>query len=118
MSEIDVITFNNLPEAVKHLIKDVEEIKNLLLNQSASRKPLISNGGAENDILNVEDVAKIMSIKKSTVYNLTCKRQIPYFKRGGRIYFDRVEITEWIRNDRRKTIKELQDEANLAIRKK
>ncbi len=112
MSEIDLITFDNLPEAVKHLIKDVEEIKNLLLNQSASRKPIINKGGADNDILNVEDVAKILDIEKGTVYNLTHKRQIPYFKRGGRIYFDRVEITEWIRSDRRKTVRQLQDETN------
>lgn len=118
MSEIDVITFNNLPEAVKHLIKDVEEIKNLLLNQSVSKKPIINKEGAEKEFLNVEDVAKILGIEKGTVYNLTHKRQIPFFKRGGRIYFDRVEITEWIRNDRRKTIKELKDEANLGIQKK
>lgn len=118
MSEIDVITFNNLPEAVKHLIKDVEEIKNLLLNQSVSRKPIIKNEVAEKEFLNVEDVAKILGIEKGTVYNLTCKRQIPHIKKGGRVLFDRVEISEWIRNDRRKTIKELQDEANLAIQKK
>jgi excisionase family DNA binding protein len=118
MSERDEITFNNLPEAVKHLIKDVEEIKNLLLNQSASQKPIINNGGTENDILTVEEVAQKLGLEKATVYNMTSKRQIPYFKSGGRIYFDRVQLTQWIRRDRRKTIKELHDEANLAIQKK
>jgi len=117
MSEIDVITFDNLPEAVKHLIQDVEEIKNLLLNQSASRKPIINKDVAENDILNVEDVAKKLGIEKGTVYNLTHKRQIPYFKRGGRIYFDATEINEWVRSDRRKTLKQLKEEANQLTRK-
>jgi hypothetical protein len=40
-------------------------------------------------------------------------RQIPYYKKGGRIYFDAKELDAWIRSDRRKTIKELQDEADL-----
>lgn len=112
MSKIDVITFDNLPEAVSHLMMDVEVIKNLLLNQSATRKPDAENNDDVNDILNVADVAKKLGLEKGTVYNLTHKRQIPYFKRGGRIYFDKNEINDWIRTDRRKTVRELQNEAN------
>lgn len=112
MSKIDVITFDNLPDAVRHLIMDVEEIKNLLLNKSASPKPETREISGESDFLNVADVAKKLGIEKGTVYNLTHKRQIPYFKRGGRIYFDKNEINEWIRSDRRKTVKEIKSEAD------
>jgi excisionase family DNA binding protein len=117
MSEIDVITFDNMPKAVSRLLQDVEVIKNLLLNNPTYTKiePVLP---LEKDLLTVEDVSRKLGITKGAVYNLTHLRQIPYYKRGGRIYFYANELDAWIRTDRRKTIKELQDEANLAIQKK
>jgi excisionase family DNA binding protein len=117
MTEYNNITFEKLPEAVSRLLHDVEVIKNLLLNNSTHTKtepvlPLVK------DVLTVEDVSRKIGITKGSVYNLTHLRQIPYYKRGGRIYFYANELDAWIRTDRRKTIKELQDEANLAIQKK
>ena len=98
-------------------MQDVAEIKNHILNNSArnNTEPLKS---VQPDILTVTDVSAKLGITKGGVYNLTHERQIPYFKRGGRIYFDAEEIDAWIRADRRKTIKELQDEANINIHKK
>lgn len=117
MNENDVITYDNLPKAVSQLLQDVEVIKNLLLNKPTYTKtePVLH---LEKDFLTVEDVSRKLGITKGAVYNLTCMRQIPYFKRGGRIYFDAKELDAWIRTDRRKTIKELQNEANLEMQKK
>ena len=112
MSKMDEITHNNLPEAVRHILMDVQEIKKLLLNKSVSQRPDAEHNNGENDILSVADVAKKLGLEKGTVYNLTHKRQIPYFKRGGRIYFDKNEINDRIRTDRRKTVQELQNETN------
>jgi excisionase family DNA binding protein len=117
MNENEVITYDNLPKAVSQLLQDVEVIKNILLNYPTNTKtqPVLP---PEKDLLTVEDVSKKLGITKGGVYNLTHMRQIPFFKRGGRIYFDAKELDSWIRTDRRKTIKELQDEANLSIQKK
>lgn len=117
MNENDVITFDNLPKAITRLLQDVEVIKNMLLNNPTYTKtePVLP---LEKDLLTVEDVSGKLGITKGAIYNLTYMRQIPCFKRGRRIYFDAKELDIWIRTDRRKTIKELQDEANLAIQKK
>jgi excisionase family DNA binding protein len=117
MNENDVITHDNLPKAVSRLLQDVELIKNFILNNPTYTKsePVLTT---EKDILTVSDVSRILGITIGGVYNLTHKRQIPYFKRGGRIYFDAKELDTWIRTDRRKTIKELQDEANITLQKK
>jgi|SRR5450759_4146566 len=117
MNENDVITFDNMPKAVSQLLQDVEVIKNMLLNNPAYIKtePVLH---PEKDILTVEDVSRKLGITKGGVYNLTHKKQIPHYKLGGRIYFDVKELDTWIRKDKRKTLKELQDEANLAIQKK
>ena len=111
------LNFNDLPEAVLHLIHEVAEIKHYLLQNAADSANIPSPKQPEKEILTVEDVCQKLGLKKGSVYNLTHRQQIPYYKRGQRIYFDRNEIDEWIRSDRRKTIKELQNDADLSIGK-
>lgn len=115
MADFENITFEKLPEAVSQLIKDVTFIKNHILNESA-QDYVQTNIQSENELLTVRDVCKKLQISKGGLYNLTCSRQIPCFKRGGRLYFDAQELYEWIRSDRRKTLKELQEEASLSTR--
>ena len=79
MNKNDVITFDNLPEAVKHLLHEVADIKNYLLNQAATpaeTKQLAPDG----DFLTVSDVSQMLNISKGAVYNMTSTRQIPFFK--------------------------------------
>jgi len=118
MNEYDrQLTLEDLPEAVLHIMQDVAVIKNHLLNEAVSpAEP--SYDVPEEGILTVNDVCDKLDLKRGTVYNLTHKQEIPHFKRGGRIYFDRGEIDDWIRRDRRKTLKQLQDEADIDSRKK
>ena len=71
----------------------------------------------EKDILTVSDICSILDMTKSGIYNLIYQNKIPHFKRGGRVYFDAKEIDQWVRSDRRKTIKQLQEEANLELKK-
>lgn len=117
MIKNDVITFDNLPEAVTQLLQEVAYIKNHLLNQSAST-PESMQYPAENKFLTVTEVSKMLNISTGAIYNMTSTRQIPFFKKGGRVYFDKKEIDEWIRQDRRKTIKQLQVEAEMETGKK
>jgi excisionase family DNA binding protein len=111
MKEFEKLTFDNLPEAIHLLLKDISLIKDHLLNNSVDIKNEW-NDLPEKDFLTVKDVCQRLGLKKGSVYNMTHLNQIPFYKRGGRIYFDLKEIDEWIRSDRRKTIKQLQEEAN------
>jgi hypothetical protein len=38
---------------------------------------------------------------KSRLYNLTCSNAIPHYKVGGRLYFERDELAEWVAAGRR-----------------
>ncbi len=111
------ITYDNLPEAVTQILQKVDYIMNHLLNENASAPkpiPLVP----EKELLTVADVSQMLNISKGAIYNMTSTRQIPFFKKRGRVYFDRQEIDEWIRQDKCKTIKQLQAEAEMGIRKK
>jgi len=111
------LTFEDLPEAVLHLIREVTEIKHYLFIASEDVASKTFREQPEKEILTVEEVCQFLGLKKGSVYNLTHRQEIPFYKKGQRIYFDRNEINEWVRSDRRKTIKELKNDADLSIGK-
>ena len=53
------------------------------------------------DLLNVDEVAAMVRLKKGTIYRYTSERRIPYFKIGNRVVFNRSEITAWLAEKRR-----------------
>jgi len=116
MKDLKPLTFEQLPEAVNQLLQEVYAIKNHLLNSSASNT-IQANPKPDNELLTVSNVCNMLDMKKSGVYNLIYQNKIPHFKRGGRVYFDANEIDQWVRSDRRKTLKELQEEANIELKK-
>jgi len=62
-----------------------------------------------NDILNVQQVAEILGITAKAVYNMTAKRQIPFYKPNRKcIYFLESDIWEWILNSRVKPNTEIE----------
>jgi predicted DNA-binding transcriptional regulator AlpA len=46
-----------------------------------------------------------------TIYSLVATRKIPHSKKGGDLYFSRKELTEWLKDGKRKTQAELALEA-------
>lgn len=63
------------------------------------------------DVLNIQEAADFLKLKKATVYALVSKSEIPYSKPSKRLYFSRQELTEWIKSNRRKTASEIRDAA-------
>jgi hypothetical protein len=53
---------------------------------------------------------------KPTVYEWVGKRLIPYHRRGKKLYFLKAEIDSWLKDGRRKTAKELSEEANEVMK--
>jgi excisionase family DNA binding protein len=51
--------------------------------------------------LRVEDVSKQLDISKSTVYLYVSKNHIPHIKIGGKLYFTKSDLTNWINQNRR-----------------
>lgn len=47
-------------------------------------------------LLNVDDVCKMLQIKKSTIYKMTMKRELPFIRIGKQLRFKRSQITEYL----------------------
>lgn len=71
-------------------------------------------GTVSVETLTIEEAAAFLGFKKSYLYKLTCTRQIPHFKYGGRIVlFDRAALETWKRQRMQAvpTIKEAESRA-------
>ena len=63
-------------------------------------------------VLTIEDVADLTGLSKSHIYNLTCHKEIPYYRpRGKQIYFDRAEVEAWMKQNRVNTREEAEQMA-------
>lgn len=96
------ITFEQLPQAVTLLLSKIDNLERLLKQQSGKPQP-------DNELW--FDLAALCnylpdSPVKPTVYGWVHSGQIPYHKRGKKLYFLKSEIDVWLKAGRRKTFAE------------
>jgi hypothetical protein len=60
------------------------------------------------DLLTISEASNLLNLAKASIYNLVCKK----------LYFSRQELTEWIKQGKKKTINEMQEEADNFLAKK
>ena len=46
--------------------------------------------------LSIAEAAEFCGLAKQTLYSFTSAGTIPHIKRGGKLLFDRIELTEWL----------------------
>lgn len=56
----------------------------------------ISPQQQEDIPLNIEQVVQFLGMPKPTIY-LKCKEGLPHMKQGGRLFFFKKDIIEWLR---------------------
>ena len=67
---------------------------------------------AAKNVLNIDDVSVLTGLSKSTLYKMTCSKEIPFYRPNGKlIYFDRKEIEGWMKRNRVAAVCELEDNA-------
>jgi len=96
-------TFEELPQAISVLHEKVDRIKDLLL-ENRSQNPQ----RPRDDLLTIGQAAEFLSLSVPTLYTKVSRKEIPVNKRGKRLYFSMVELSEWVRSGRKKTEEEIQ----------
>ncbi len=66
----------------------------------------------ENEHLTIKEASLYTNIAVATLYDYTHKRKIPFNKVGKKLIFSKKELTAWIQSHRKKTIDEIEQEAN------
>jgi len=98
-----------------------EEYKELL---TATFREALKETSSSNskfpEILDVEQASEFLHLKVTTLYEKTSTKQIPHFKKGNKLYFNRTELETWIQQGKVKTANEIESQAitYLATNKK
>ena len=107
------ITFDKLPQAVAYLIQEVTQIKELVgRNQNQNQLP------QKRVPVGIEDACQIIGKAKPTIYALVRKRLLPCYKNGKKLYFFEDELLEWIAKGKKKTLMEIESEAETDYNKR
>jgi excisionase family DNA binding protein len=104
------ITFEDLPESVTQLIKEVSEIKQLLTESHANA---IVN--ETEKLLTIQEAAEFLNLTVPTIYGKVQKRELPFMKRSKRLYFSRTELMNYLKHGRRKSNEEIEEEAKAYL---
>jgi len=107
------LKFENLPEAVTNLTIEVGEIKRLLLSKSNEQPK-----ETPDQLLTVHDAAEFLSLAVATVYTMVSRGELPVMKRSKRLYFSRIELMDYLKQGRKKTIQETASEADAYLKTK
>jgi len=105
-----MITFDELPKTVSEIQEKVNSIERLLAKNNNEPK-------TDNDLLTVGECAKYLQLAKPTIYNLISRGELPVMKRSKRCYFSKAELYNYLRAGRKKTVSEIEDEADDQLSK-
>ncbi len=84
------------------LLERFNKLENLILSTQKS-------------VLNIDEVCSFTGLSKSTIYKLTMSGGIPHYKQAKHLYFDRVEIIEWLKSNRGNNTAEAEEAAREIV---
>ena len=96
-------TFDQIPIMMNKLHDKLEHLEKLILTISITEQN-------KDQLLNVEQASKLLNLSIATIYSKICKKEIPFNKKGKRIYFYNQELMEWIKSGRVKTYTEIKND--------
>ena len=75
--------------------------------------------GTTKEVLTSDEAARYMGVSKSYLYKLTMRQQIPHYKPMGKmVYFNRLELENWLQSNRVSTDDEISQQAQAYCMRK
>ena len=67
---------------------------------------------AAKEVLTLEEAAVFMGVSKSSLYKMTHKHELPFYRPNGKlIYFEKAELLKWMRQVRSMSEDEIKETA-------
>ena len=107
---METLTFDQLPQAVTMLTKEVSELKRLLIEKQ--EQPTTDQ---PEQFLTIQEAAEFLSLTVPTMYSKVSKGEISVMKRSKRLYFSRTELMEYVKAGRKKSNAEIEQEAKAYL---
>ncbi|WP_434036806.1 helix-turn-helix domain-containing protein [Formosa sp. 4Alg 33] len=92
-TQLDVIEIKRSNIKILNFLHQWEQVKN-----------------EEEELKNIDEISLFTGYTKKTIYGYCQKKQIPHYKKNGRLFFFKSEIIDWIQSGKQKTIAEIEVE--------
>ena len=66
-------------------------------------------------LLTIQEAAEFLSLTVPTIYSKVSKGELPVMKRSKRLYFSRTELLEYLKDGRKKSNAEIEQEAEAYL---
>ena len=105
---------NNPFEIIDARLSNIENLLLDLKHSSKEHQPEI------DQLLTIKQASELIKLTVPTLYGYVSRNEIPFSKRPNskRLWFSKKELTEWLLEGHRKTISEINIEANTYLKKK
>tara|TARA_R110002050_G_scaffold291316_1_gene445698 strand:+ start:2989 stop:3336 length:348 start_codon:yes stop_codon:yes gene_type:complete len=103
------ISFEELPEAVGLMLEKLDHLEKIIWS---TNQPIEIQ---EEKLLSIEEAAEFLNLKVPTIYSKVSRGELPVMKRSKRLYFSRTELLEYLKNGRKKSNAEIEQEAGAYL---
>lgn len=59
------------------------------------------------EILDLKQAAEFLKLKVQTIYGYTSQKQIPYIKKGKKLYFEKSKLETWLKEGSKESITDI-----------
>lgn len=96
--------FEKLPEILKSIEDRLEKIE-------ATLKNTVNEECDQDDFMGTKRASELLKFSITTLYTKVCKREVPFYKRGNRLYFSKAELLTWIQEGKKKSVEDIKSKA-------
>lgn len=109
--DMDKTVFISLPiEDLQTVIIDC--VNSCLKNNTQESKPTTEQ---PEQLLTVQETAQFLNLTVPTIYSKVSKGELPVMKRSKRLYFSSTELMEYLKQGRKKSNAEIEQEAKAYL---
>ena len=89
----------------------LSSIENLILDLKHQPKQVEPTEHSDK-LLTIQQAAEFLNLAVPTLYSKVSKGELPVMKRSKRLYFSRIQLMDYIKEGRKKTLAEIASEAD------
>ena len=94
------------------LTKEVSELKRLLIEKQYRTT---TQPEQPEQLLTIQEAAQFLNLTVPTIYSKVSKGELPVMKRSKRLYFSSTELMEYLKEGRKKSNAEIEQEAEAYL---
>lgn len=107
---MEKLTFEEIPAFLEGLSDKLDRIEGLLMMGQQQVR--------EEELMDVTEASAYLRLKVTTIYSKVCRGELPGFRSGKRLFFNRKELKQYLEKHHRRSGYQIENEAALIIRKK